>query len=134
MRKITIFLYLVTADIYILLRSFFIGLFIIVSGYCYGQEQVGTASYYSTKFNGRKTASGERFNKDSLTAAHKTLPFGTIIKVTNLATGDTLYARVNDRIPHKKRILDLSPAGAKMLNYYNKGLTKVKIEVIKKMK
>jgi len=95
---------------------------------------VGTASYYSTKFNGRKTASGERFNKDSLTAAHKTLPFGTIIKVTNLATGDTLYARVNDRIPHKKRILDLSPAGAKMLNYYNKGLTKVKIEVIKKMK
>jgi rare lipoprotein A len=95
------------------------------------KSQIGMASFYANKFNGRKTASGERFCKDSLTAAHKTLPFGTIIKVTNLATGDTVYARVNDRIPHKKRILDLSPAGAKKLNYYHKGTTKVKVEVIR---
>lgn len=96
------------------------------------ETQTGMASYYAKKFHGRKTASGERFHKDSLTAAHKTLPFGTIIKVTNLNTGDTLYARVNDRIPHKGRILDLSPAGAKKLNYLNKGTTKVKVEVIKR--
>lgn len=97
----------------------------------YKNTETGTASYYSKKFHGRKTASGERFHKDSITAAHHKLPFGTIIKVTNLKTGDTLYARVNDRIGHRKRILDLSPEGAKRLNYLKTGTTKVKIDVIR---
>ena len=110
---------------------YFILCFFTVSGIYAQEPQTGTASFYAKKFHGRKTASGERYHKDSLTAAHKTLPFGTIIKVTNLSNGDTIYARVNDRIPHKGRILDLSPAGAKKLNYYSKGTTKVKVEVIK---
>jgi rare lipoprotein A len=113
-------------------KTLYILMLALISHKLYSQQsQTGTASYYANKFHGRKTASGERFHKDSLTAAHKTLAFGTIIKVTNLSTGDTLYARVNDRIPHRGRILDLSPAGAKKLKYLDKGTTKVRVEVIK---
>ncbi len=91
----------------------------------------GTASYYAHKFNNRKTASGEIFKNDSLTAAHKTLHFGTIVKVTNLSNDSVVYVRINDRLPKKSsRIIDLSKAAAKKLNFISKGLTQVFIEQV----
>jgi rare lipoprotein A len=113
--------------------------FLLLMFFCFGfsslgftQTQTGTASYYGAKFHGRKTSSGERFHKDSLTAAHHTLPFGTYIKVTNLKNNDTVIVRVNDRIAHKKRLIDLSPAAARKLGFIKDGTAKVKVEVIKK--
>lgn len=87
----------------------------------------GQASHYATKFHNRKTASGERFDMFDNTAAHRKLPFGTIIKVTNLATGKATLVRINDRGPHlRKRVLDLSYSAAKELE--GLGLPQVKIE------
>jgi rare lipoprotein A len=103
-------------------------LFLTVSLNVYLTQQ-GKASYYSNKFNGRKTSSGEIYSKDSLTAAHKTLPFGTIIKVTNLSNDSIVYLKVNDRMgKNTGRILDVSMAGAKQLNFIQKGVTTVQIE------
>jgi rare lipoprotein A len=91
----------------------------------------GIASYYHLKFNGRKTSSGERFNNDSLTAAHKFLPFGTNVKVTNLNTKDFVIVRVNDRLPQKsKRTIDLTQEAARRLGIIRKGLQKVELSVI----
>ena len=93
----------------------------------------GIASYYHLKFNGRKTSSGERFNNDSLTAAHKFLPFGTIVKVRNLNSQDFVIVRVNDRLPQKsKRTIDLTQEAAKRLGIIRKGLQKVELSVIEK--
>ena len=92
--------------------------------------QTGTASYYADKFHNRPTSSGERYDKKGFTAAHKTLPFGTIILVTNLKNDSTVLLKVNDRIPSPKRILDVSFAGAKKLNFVREGLTKVRIESV----
>jgi rare lipoprotein A len=78
------------------------------------RRQSGWASYYGREFNHRKTASGERFDPNQLTAAHRTLPFGTLVKVTNLDNGRHVVVRINDRGPFKKgRVLDLSPAAAR---------------------
>jgi len=97
--------------------------------------QYGTASFYANKFNGRKTASGEIFSQDKLTAAHNGLPLGTWIKVTNLKNKRSVVVRVNDRLAHNnKRLVDLSRAGASKLGYTSKGLTKVKVEVLGKKK
>jgi len=97
--------------------------------------QYGTASFYANKFNGRKTASGEVFSQDKLTAAHNGLPFGTWIKVTNLKNKRSVVVRVNDRLAHdNKRLVDLSRAGASKLGYTSRGLTKVKVEVLGKKK
>lgn len=93
--------------------------------------ETGIASHYSTK-TGFKTASGERLNDNSFTAAHKTLPFGTIVKVTNVSNGKTVNVRINDDGPHVKgRIIDLSQAAAKELGIIKKGISQVKIEIIK---
>ena len=90
----------------------------------------GVASYYGGKFHGRRTASGEIFNKNALTAAHRSLPFGTKLKVTNLRNGRTVLVRVNDRGPHVRgRIIDLSHAAAKKIGL--KGVVRVKLEVLK---
>jgi rare lipoprotein A len=95
-------------------------------------SQSGTASYYAKKFEGRKCSSGERFRHDSLTAAHKTLPFGTRVKVTNIKNDSVVIVKINDRLPKKsKRVIDLTRRAAKQLNFIRVGLTKVKIEVIK---
>lgn len=95
----------------------------------------GMASFYAKKFNGRKTTSGEIFNNDKLTAAHKTLKFGTYVKVRNLKNDSTVIVKVNDRLPKKsKRIIDLSYKGAKQLNFINAGLTKVEITVLDSLK
>ena len=97
--------------------------------------EFGTASFYHNKFNGRKTTSGERFSNDSLTAAHKTLPLGTFVMVTNLKNDSVVYVKINDRLPYKsKRSIDLSVKAAKQLNFIKAGLTKVRIEVLPSIK
>jgi len=92
--------------------------------------QTGMASFYADKFHNRPTTSGEKYDKNAFTAAHKTLPFGTIILVTNLKNDSTVLLKVNDRIPSPKRIIDVSMAGAKQLNFIRDGITKVHIETI----
>lgn len=93
----------------------------------------GKASFYADKFNKRRTSSGEIFYNDSLTAAHKTLPFGTILRVTNLQNDSVVIVRVNDRLPKKSsRIIDLSKAAARKLNFISKGITMVSLEEVTK--
>jgi rare lipoprotein A len=95
----------------------------------------GTASYYSNKFNGKKTANGEIFNQEKMTAACNVLPLGTWIRVTNLRNGNSVIVKVNDRMHEKmKRLVDLTRAAAKKLGYLNAGLAKVKVEVLGKKK
>lgn len=97
------------------------------------KTDTGVASYYALKFHGRKTANGEIFHNDSLTAAHKTLPFGTMVRVTNLKNKKSVIVKINDRgMKGKKRIIDLSHAAAKELNMIGSGLIKVKVEVLEK--
>jgi len=93
--------------------------------------QYGNASWYGGKFHGRKTASGERFDKYRYTGAHKMLPFGTIVKVTNLRNGKDVYVRVNDRGPYVSgRILDVSRAAAEVIGLKKRGIARVKVEVV----
>lgn len=92
-------------------------------------HQVGMASWYGPGFHGRKTASGERFNQNKLTAAHRKLPLGSEVKVTNLENGRSITVEINDRGPYKKgRVLDLSKAAAKKLGMVEDGVAKVRIE------
>lgn len=89
----------------------------------------GIASYYADKYEGRPTASGEIFRQDLLTAAHKTLPFGTMVTVTNLKNGKKIRVRINDRGPFVAgRIIDLTSRGARELDFIRDGIVKVKIE------
>ena len=91
-----------------------------------------TASYYAEDFHGKKTSNGERFNMNALTCAHKSLPFNTILKVTNLANGKSVEVRVNDRGPFVlNREIDLSKAAAVKLGMIGSGTTKVKLEIVK---
>jgi rare lipoprotein A len=95
--------------------------------------QYGVASYYADKFEGRITASGEIFSQLKMTAAHNTLPLGTIIEVTNLRNNRTVYVKINDRLHAKnKRLIDLTKAAARKLHYINAGLTRVRIRVLDK--
>ena len=92
----------------------------------------GEASYYASEFNGNKTASGEVYNMNKLTAAHPTYPFNTIVRVTNLSNNKSVEVRINDRMPnYKGRIIDLSLEAAKQIDMINSGVRKVKIEVLK---
>jgi rare lipoprotein A len=92
--------------------------------------EIGMASYYADKFHNRPTSSGEKYDKNAFTAAHKTLAFGTILLVTNLKNDSTVLVKVNDRIGTNKRIIDLSRAAAEHLNFIRNGVAKVKIETI----
>jgi len=93
--------------------------------------QEGEASYYADSLNGRKTASGGFYDKNALTAAHRSLPFGTKVKVTYLKTGQSVEVVINDRGPYAKgRIIDLSGAAAKQLGLIDAGHGKVRLEVI----
>ncbi len=95
-------------------------------------DLVGKASYYGTDFNGRRTASGEIFNMNHLTAAHRSLPFGTIVKVVNLKNGATAEVKINDRGPFvADRIIDLSQAAAEELDMISDGVVDVKLEIRK---
>jgi len=96
-----------------------------------GQHFTGTASFYGPGFHGKKTASGERFDMYGLSAAHRTLPFGTVLRVTNLANGKTVEVRVNDRGPFKRgRVLDLSVGAARRLDMVGTGTARVRCEVV----
>ncbi len=89
----------------------------------------GIASYYADKYEGRPTASGEIFRQDLLTAAHKTLPFGTMVTVTNLKNGKKVRVKINDRGPFVAgRIIDLTSRGARELDFIRDGIVNVKIE------
>ena len=93
--------------------------------------QCGGASWYGPGFHGMKTASGERFNENAMTAAHRSLPFGTVVTVTDQRSGKSVKVTINDRGPfHKGRIIDLSKAAATKLGFRNAGTTKVCIERI----
>jgi len=94
--------------------------------------EFGKASYYGDKFHGRPTASGEPYDRDKLTAAHRTHPFGTICRVTNTANGKSVEVRVNDRGPHvKSRVIDLSYKAMSIIDGISAGIINVKVEVVK---
>ena len=93
----------------------------------------GLASFYSSKFNGKKTASGEIFSQNKLTCACNVLPLGTWVRVTNLRNGRSVVVKTNDRLhPRMKRIVDLTKAAALKLGYVSTGLARVKVEVLGK--
>ena len=92
----------------------------------------GLAAYYSDRLDGRRTASGQVFDQSKLTAAHQTLPFGTMVKVTNTKNGRSVVVRINDRGPTQAgRVIDLSRAAASKLGMLRAGLVPVKLEVVK---
>ena len=96
-----------------------------------GYRERGIASWYGNKFHGRKTSNGEIYSMYEMTAAHKSLPIPSYVKVTNLDNGRTVVVRVNDRGPfHGSRIIDLSYAAAKKLDYSNKGTANVEVVAI----
>ncbi len=95
------------------------------------QKESGKASYYHNKFEGNGTSSGEVFRQKKFTCAHKTLPFGTWLKVTCLKNNNIVYVRVNDRLPKSsKRCIDLSLVAAEHLNFVRSGLTQVTLEIV----
>ena len=92
--------------------------------------EVGNASFYAHRFQGRSTASGETYDETKLTAAHRTLPFGTRVRVTNLENGRSVTLLVNDRGPHRKsRVIDVSYVAAKRLGFVQDGVARVRVEV-----
>jgi len=96
-----------------------------------GYVEVGEASWYGPGFHGRMTSSREIFDMEDLTAAHQTLPFGTMVEVTNLENSRTVTVRINDRGPFvKNRIIDLSYAAARMLGLVGPGTARVRLEVV----
>lgn len=97
-----------------------------------GNVETGIASYYASKFHGRSTASGEIYDETALTAAHRTLPFGTIARVTNLENGNQVEVRINDRGPFQDgRIVDVSRQAAEVLGMLRAGLVRVRLEVLR---
>jgi rare lipoprotein A len=97
--------------------------------------ETGKASYYGDDFNGKKTANGQTFDKNALSAAHKTLPFGTVVKVTNLSNGKTVTVTINDRGPYAKgRIIDLSEKAAANIDMINQGVAQVTLKYKRKKK
>ena len=94
-----------------------------------GDVQVGKASYYGKEFEWRRTASGERYDPNGMTAAHKTLPFGTMVRVTNRRNNQSVVVRINDRGPFVRgRVIDLTPAGARAIGM--SGLAPVSLAVM----
>lgn len=91
----------------------------------------GEASYYHDKFQGRTTASGEKYDKNKLTAAHKTLGFGTKVEVTHLKNGKKVTVKINDRLPaNSKRVIDLSRAAAKKIDMIQSGIADVSLKIM----
>ena len=100
------------------------------------KEETGSAVFYSDKLVGRPLTSGEKYDKNALTAAHRTLPLGTMVKVTNLKNSKSVVVRINDRGPHgpKTDIIDLSGRAAQDLDMIKDGRAKVKLEVVEAAK
>ena len=91
----------------------------------------GMASYYSDELAGNRTASGERFDPDELTAAHRSLPFGSLVRVTNVANGDSVVVRINDRGPFSRgRVIDISHAAARQIGMHRSGTARVKLALL----
>ena len=98
------------------------------------RRESGWCSYYGREFFHHRTASGERLDPNQLTAAHRTLPFGTRVRVTNLDNGRRVVVRINDRGPFKKgRVLDVTPAAARKLGFADAGLAHVRLDVLGKL-
>lgn len=95
-----------------------------------GTTAVGTASWYGPGFHGRRTSSGERFDQEALTAAHRLWAFGTRVRVTLLSTGRSVVVTINDRIPRKDRIIDVSRGVARRLGLIGPGTGRVRLEVV----
>ncbi|MEK1941644.1 MAG: septal ring lytic transglycosylase RlpA family protein [Pseudomonas sp.] len=92
-------------------------------------NETGEASFYGARHHGKKTASGERFDQNQLTAAHRTLPFGTRVQVTNLDNNKTVVVRINDRGPfNRKRLIDISHAAAEQLDMLRSGTAPVRVQ------
>lgn len=105
------------------------GILLSVSTAAYAQ--CGGASWYGPGFNGKRAASGEIFNENAMTAAHRSLPFGTKVMVTDQRTGEQIQVTINDRGPfHGGRIIDLSTAAASKLGFRNRGTTSVCISAL----
>lgn len=99
----------------------------------YNYNKKGVASWYGPNFHGKMTANGEIYNQNDLTAAHKTLPLPSIVRVTNLENGRSLVVRVNDRGPYAhSRIIDMSKRSAELLGFKNNGVAKVRVKVLEK--
>ena len=97
-----------------------------------GYQEAGEASYYAMKYQNRKTASGERLDQGSSTAAHRKLPFGTMVKVTNITNSKSVTVRINDRGPFVKgRVIDLTRSAFKRIGDLDSGVVSVKIEVVR---
>jgi rare lipoprotein A len=93
--------------------------------------QVGFASYYDSRFHGNRTASGERYDEKALTAAHRTLPFGTQVQVTNLSNGRSVIVTITDRGPFARgRVIDVSRRAARKLDFLRDGTARVRLEVV----
>lgn len=102
---------------------------LLVSLTAHAGTQEGSASYYADSLDGNLTASGEPYDRDAMTAAHRTLPFGTEVKVTNLSNQKEVIVRINDRGPHvKSRIIDVSGAAARKLGLIDSGTAKVRLQ------
>ncbi len=94
-------------------------------------SETGRASWYAPGFHGRKTSSGEKFDMNTMTAAHRTLPIPSYARVTNLANGKSVIVRINDRGPfHNSRVLDVSKAAAQKLGFISRGTANVRVEQI----
>ncbi|MGH8381537.1 septal ring lytic transglycosylase RlpA family protein [Pseudomonas sp.] len=94
-----------------------------------GYDKSGTASYYGSRHHGKRTASGEPFNQNAMTAAHRSLPFGTRVQVTNLNNDRSVVVRINDRGPHTRgRLIDLSRAAAEKLGMIRSGTARVRVQ------
>ena len=114
-----------------LLPIIFVGLVTVNTSVSAGKVQKGIASYYHDSLHGRKTASGEIYNKNKMSAAHKRLPLGSKVRVTRVQTGKSIVVRINDRGPFVKgRIIDLSRKAAKKLGMIRRGIVPVKVEVL----
>ena len=110
----------------VVLMSFFLMFSLIICA-----QETGTASYYSNRFQGARTTNGERLDNEMYTAAHNSLPFGTLVKVTNLKNNKWVIVRINDRGHFKrKRIIDVSLVAAKELDMVRFGIAQVKIETV----
>ena len=93
-----------------------------------GDVEIGVASYYADRFHGRRTASGELYDRNAMTAAHRRLPFGTHVRVTNLENGQAVEVRINDRGPFVAgRVIDVSYAAARKLGMLQRGIVKVRV-------
>ncbi|MCK4664535.1 MAG: septal ring lytic transglycosylase RlpA family protein [Bacteroidales bacterium] len=121
-----------------MIKIYYLNLFIILIFFLniklFSQEnsvQYGKASFYADNFEGKITANGEKYSHSKFTAAHKTFSFGTMVKVTNLSNNKSVVVRINDRGPFiNDRIIDVSKSAAKKLDFINKGVTEIKIELV----